>query len=183
LAGVGANEGAVIARGRDGLADNNRSVIRLSEESHWVVQTNWDNWIPIDSAECRGTIAALPAWVRYACHEVAKLLYGDSQGCEVFCQLTSDGRAEKARTLMAPIDPDSLDGTHIFEVLSTPPVLSTDTAFTSIMEPLTSNYMTTVRDHPNGKKITTDTQRGMLSPQKFTELFAALLRRTAEIVV
>merc|ERR1712232_848494 len=129
----------------DGLADNNQSVIRLSDKTRRIEQTNWDKWIPVDREQCKGTIASLPASVRYACHEVAKFLYGDPDGCEVFCQLTSDGRAEKARALMAPLDPASLDGNHIFDVLSTPPILNGGTAFTSIMEPRTNSYKTVVR--------------------------------------
>jgi len=143
------------------------------------VQTNWDNWIPIDQEQCLGTVAALPSSVRAACKEMTKLVYGDAGGCEHLCQETSDGRAEVARAAMAKLQPSTMNADSLMTVMSQPPVLNGGTQFTAIMESRSSSYRTLVREHgPSSGNMSAEVLVGTLM-----QLFKALVRHSPVIVV
>lgn len=118
-------------------------------KSFYLAQTNWDKWIPIDSDQCKGTMAALPPKVERACAEFLHLAYGTpSDGpCDVLCQLTSDGREEAATAAMNKLVQADVTDEVLLKVLSTPPVYQRDTQITALMHPATGNYTTIVREH------------------------------------
>merc|ERR1712079_348082 len=97
LAGAGHDEGAVITRSRQGLAPApaNASIKSLSEEA-FLVETNWDNWIPIDEEECRAMVGLLPDVFDKMCASALKFLFGEQDGCSAICDTFSDGRREAA---------------------------------------------------------------------------------------
>merc|ERR1712204_61451 len=80
-----------------------------------------------------------------ACAGVMKALFGAST-CDAICEVFSDGRQEVAKKAMAQLTLKSeVSATSIFDVLSTAPVLNSDTAFTTFMSPATDEFRTTVR--------------------------------------
>lgn len=147
LAGAGHDEGAVITRSRQGLAPApaNASIKRLSEES-FLVETNWDTWIPVDEEECRAMVGLLPEVLDKMCASALKLLFGEQDGCSAICDTFSDGRREAAvRAMQKLVSQGDVSLDSVLEVLSTPPVLASTTTFTSLMRPATDDYRTTVR--------------------------------------
>lgn len=153
LAGSQPGEGAVVTKNREGLAHSphGESILRLNESSSfYLAQTNWDNWLPISSAQCKGGMAQLPAYVETACEKVIKLTYGVTGHCDTLCQLTSDGRAEAAKAAMDMLASEDVGDDSIVKVLSTPPVYAGDTQITALMHPATGDYTTIVREH-NGQ--------------------------------
>jgi len=154
MAGARNGEGAVITKNRDGLARNDKSVELLNEsDTYYLAQTNWDNWIPIDSEQCRGTEEALPEYARTACTKVLKLLYGNTGGCMDLCRLTSDGRHERAVDLLNKMGKDQVSADSLLKILSDPHVEQGNTQFTSLMNPASGAYRTVVREHRAGENV------------------------------
>mmetsp|Transcript_130523 Transcript_130523/g.278947 ORF Transcript_130523/g.278947 Transcript_130523/m.278947 type:complete len:458 (-) Transcript_130523:58-1431(-) len=148
LAGAGRSEGAVITRSREGLAPSpgNTSAQRMLSEQRYLVQTNWDTWIPVDEEECRDAVHVFPQKLDDACSRVLRLLFGmDQGGCAAICGKFSDGRRKAAVQGMQKLAVSDISFDSVLEVLSTPPVLDPWTIFTSLMRPATEEYRTTVR--------------------------------------
>eukprot|EP00658_Telonema_sp_P-2_P077404 TRINITY_DN6997_c0_g2_i3.p1 TRINITY_DN6997_c0_g2~~TRINITY_DN6997_c0_g2_i3.p1 ORF type:complete len:460 (-),score=105.78 TRINITY_DN6997_c0_g2_i3:83-1315(-) len=117
IVGGAKGEGAVLTRGRDGLATvaQDTSVVgramlqdrqpstqdaeRMLGSGDWyMTQTNWDSWLNTTHASCASVIAGLAPWELKACDEYHKIVYEAS--CADLCQLYSDGRREKAIELL-----------------------------------------------------------------------------------
>jgi len=155
MGGAKPGEGAVITKNREGLANapDNKSVLLLNQSSSfYLAQTNWDNWMPIDREQCTGVEAALPSGVREACTKILKLLYGNTGGCLELCQLTSDGRHERAVALLDQMGQEHVSAENLYGILSDNHVEQGNTQFTALMSPASNSYRTIVREHqqPNG---------------------------------
>merc|ERR1711870_155926 len=136
MGGAKPGEGADITKNRKGLAHapDKKSVLLLNQSStFYLAQTNWDNWMPIDRTQCAGVERALPAQVQAACTKVLKLLYGNEGGCLDLCQLTSDGRQERAVELLNQMGKKQVTADNLFHVLSDSHVKQDDTQFTALM--------------------------------------------------
>jgi hypothetical protein len=182
VAGAGVGEGAVVTRARSGLANNSNSVIRLSNEKWNIVQTNWDNWMPIDKKQCLGTVAALPQYARDFCRDIAKVVFGDPTGCNAFCGLMSDGRAEAGRAAMAQLKPTEVDFDHIEAIMGKAPVNNGGTIFTSLIDPHTNSYKTVIRQH-DADTIFKEPYFMELRKAQFLAAFRALLKHIPVISV
>jgi hypothetical protein len=152
MAGAEDGQGAVLTKNRKGLAHSphGEALLRFNETSDfYLAQTNWDNWIPIDSEQCKGTMAALPPRVERACAEFLHLAFGTptAGACDTLCKLTSDGREEAAKAAMNKLVQEQVSDDALLAVLSTPPVYQRDTQITALMHPATGDYTTIVREH------------------------------------
>ena len=134
------------------------------------LETNWDPWVPMTATDCQAEMASFTPEREKQCETYIKDLYHDLGKCTDLCQLYSDGRREAATAMMeatadrkardAPsfrcilllgdivlLQSSPLQGSAegLLAVLSTLPVLASDTRFTSIMSASTSHYTTLVR--------------------------------------
>lgn len=185
MSGAKPGEGAVITKNRDGLAHApapHENVMLLNQSStFYLAQTNWDNWIPINKQQCEGTEAALPTWVQQACTKVLKALYGNTGGCMDLCQLTSDGRYERAVELLNQMGKERVSADNMFNILSDDHVEQSITAFTALINPATNSYRTVVRDH---RTATHDVENKVFkhTREAGSQLLKWLLKR-AEVLV
>merc|ERR1712194_517267 len=106
------------------------------------------NWMPIDRTQCTGVERALPSEVQAACTEVLKLLYGNTGGCLDLCQLTSDGRQERAVQLLNQMGKKQVSADSLYHVLSDGRVEQDSTQFTALISAASNSYRTIVREHP-----------------------------------
>lgn len=165
MAGAGHEEGAVLTKNRNGLAHSphGESIRRLSGVSaYYLVQTNWDNWMPITKKQCNGTVAAFPAYVQMACAKFLQWFVGGTgNSCDELCQLASDGRQEAAEALMDKKNPGLVSNDVLLEVLSDPGVIQDITVFTSLMSPAMGSYTTIVRDHKGPIRLQKESKETM----------------------
>lgn len=61
--------------------------------------------------------------------------------------VAKDGRRSAANKMMAGIGQSDVDLQRLFHLLSTPPVLASDTVYTALMWPHTGSYTTVIREH------------------------------------
>jgi len=163
----GRDRGAVLTRDRKGLTresqdtnakyntggrlpvppsgGNHRKLGASARDPWYLLQTNWDPWIPQTHWGCDGAMVKYSAAEEAACENYIKNWYADLGGCNDLCQLYSDGRSENATKSMGAWASRDADPEHLMSALSLPPVLNGGTRFTSIMSPAVNHYTTLVR--------------------------------------
>ena len=166
VGGAKEDEGAVITRGRKGVAttdnfnlpipnaDKSKAVWKFADadgseynDKRFHIQTNWDWWHTETADECRAGMAKLdPKW-ESLCEKVLNIVFGGKNLCNHLCQEFSDGRREAGEASLNAAfgNSPSVDYEALFGVMSKAPVLNGITRFTSIMSAATGYYNTTVR--------------------------------------
>ena len=177
IMGGGEGEGAIVTRDRKGPATHSQDTslvghllfkagktppgagVKRLGNATYLAQTNWDEWLTTSEAECRARISSLPGAEQEACRRALWFRYHynvTSQGCMGICKLYSDGRHEKAVSLLAPLTPEQMTPTQLMRVMSTPPVLNGITQFTAIMSPGAGHYSTILREHHHAEGVRLD---------------------------